>query len=154
MPKSPPSTLYRVILQTRHLFQRLRSVSDDLLEGSGINTSQRAVLEFLYQQPPQAVPQIAREKSVSRQHIQIIVNDLLALKLIESVENPTKKRSPLIQLSRKGIALFKSIQIKETEFLKTAEKQFSQMELKTALNTLKSLDDYLASGDMNRSDNS
>ncbi len=154
MNKSPPSALYRVIWQTRRLFQRLRSTSDELLEGSGINTSQRAVLEFLNQQQPQTVPHIAREKSVSRQHIQIIVNDLLALELIESVENPAHKRSPLIQLTRKGKVLFESVQKKEAAFLKTTEKQFSQKELATTLNTLKSIDDYLASGDWKHSSNS
>ncbi len=64
-----------------------------------LQASQRAVLEFLSQQQAQIVPQIAREISVSRQHIQTVVNDLLALGLIEAVENPTHKRSSLIQLT-------------------------------------------------------
>ncbi len=154
MRKSHPSAIYQLIWQTRRLFQRLRSTSDELLEGSGINASQRAVLEFLYQKQPQTVPQMAREKSVSRQHIQIIVNDLLALELIESVDNPAHKRSPLMQLTSKGCGLFESIQKKEAAILKKMEKQFSQKELITASNTLKSFDDYLASGDWKHSHNS
>jgi len=149
--KSPLSTLYKLIWQTRRLFQRLRITSDELLLGSGVNSSQRAVLEFLYLKQPQTVPKIAHEKSVSRQHIQVIVNDLLTLELIESVENPAHKRSALIQLTSKGKALFESIQEKEASLLKTMAQKFSQKDLTTTLNTLKSFDDYLASGDWKRS---
>ena len=109
------------------------------------------MLEFLHIKQPQTVPKIAHEKSVSRQNIQVIVNDLLALELIESVENPAHKRSALIQLTSKGKALFESIQEKEASLLKTMEKKFSKKELTTTLNTLKSFDNYLASGDWKRS---
>jgi len=150
MYPSSPSTLYQLIWQTRRLFQRLRSTSDELLDGAGVNTSQRAVLEFLYRQQPQTVPQIAREKSVSRQHIQTVVNDLFELELIEAVENPAHKRSPLIQITSAGETLFKSIRKKEAILLKTMEKKFSQRDLTTTLSTLKSIDDYLTSGDWRR----
>ena len=78
------STLYQLTWQIRRLFQRLRTTSDELLDGTGINASQRAVLEFLHQQQPQTVPQIAQGKSVSRQHIQTVANDLLIHELIEN----------------------------------------------------------------------
>lgn len=148
------STLYQLIWQTRRLFQRLRTASDELLDGTGINSSQRAVLEFLNQQQPQTVPQIARGKSVSRQYIQSVVNDLLTLELIETLENPTHKRSPLIQLSIAGTRLFKSIQNNEAALLRKIEKKYSKQELTIALNTLTSLDDYLASGDWNSTNKS
>ena len=116
------STLYQLIWQTRRLFQRLRSTSDELLDGTGVNASQRAVLEFLHQQQPQTVPQIDLGKSVSRQHIQTVVNDLLIHELIETVENPTHKRSPLIQLTSTGTRLFNTIQKKESRGF--SEKRF------------------------------
>ena len=140
------STLYQLTWQIRRLFQRLRTTSDELLDGTGINASQRAVLEFLHQQQPQTVPQIAQGKSVSRQHIQTVANDLLIHELIETVENPTHKRSPLIQLPSAGTRLFSSIKKKESRLLKKMEKKYSQQELTDALNTLKSIEDYLASG--------
>ena len=151
MNQSSSTILYQLIWQTRRLFQQLRSVSDELLEGYDINTSQRAVLEFLHQQQPQTVPQIAREKLVSRQHIQIVVNDLLALDLIKSLENPSHKRSQLISLNRKGKTLFESVKKKEAVLLKKMADKFSEQELSTSLNTLKSIDSFLASGDWKRS---
>jgi DNA-binding MarR family transcriptional regulator len=142
---------YQLIWQTRRLFQRLRAVSEELLVGIGVNTSQRAVLEFLYQEKPQTVPQIAQERSVSRQHIQTVVNQLLTLGLIASSENPAHKRSSLIQLTRRGQNRFRSIQEREADFLETLAREFSREELTTTVNTLKALDTYLASGNWKQS---
>jgi DNA-binding MarR family transcriptional regulator len=150
MLQSSPSPLYQVIWQTRRLFQRLRATSEDFLSGSGINASQRALLEFLHRQPPQTVPQIAREKSVSRQHIQVVANELLSLKLIEFAENPDHKRSRLLKLTGNGKALFESIQKNESVLINLMERKFTQKELAITLNTLKSIDEYLASSDWNR----
>ena len=147
MPSSIPSELYQVIWQTRRLFQRLRATSEELLDGSGINTSQRAVLEFLHKQEPQTVPQIAREKSVSRQHIQSVVNELLTMGLIAAIDNPAHKRSSLIQMTTTGRALFAAILEKESALLALMAREFSRQDLATTLSTLKSLDAYLASGD-------
>jgi DNA-binding MarR family transcriptional regulator len=144
---SSSSSLYQVIWQTRRLFQRLRASSEDLLVGTGINASERALLEFLYGQQPQTVPQIAREKSVSRQHIQTVANELLSLKLIDSLSNPDHKRSRFLKLTAKGQALFESIRNKETAVLELMKKRFRQEEIVTTIETLKSIDDYLASGD-------
>ncbi|HJP50809.1 MAG: MarR family winged helix-turn-helix transcriptional regulator [Pseudomonadales bacterium] len=136
----------KLIWQNRRLFQRFRFVSDTLLQDTGINTSQRAVLEFLYKQKPRTVPQIAKEKSVSRQHIQIIVNSLTDSGLIKIVENPSHKRSPLIRITRKGEDLFDSVRRQEVFLFRTIGERFSEEELATAGRVLRSIDEYLASG--------
>ena len=145
MPEFAQTNLYQVIWQTRRLFQRLRSTSEELLASTGINASQRALLEFLHRQEPQTVPQIAREKSVSRQHIQLVANELLSLKLITTTENPGHKRSNLLRLTAKGKTLFESIQKKEAVLINFLEKKFEQENLYTTFETLQSIDEYLAS---------
>ncbi|MCP4982426.1 MAG: MarR family transcriptional regulator [Gammaproteobacteria bacterium] len=147
MSELPSSNLYQVIWQVRRLFQRLRSLSENLLSGTGINTSQRALLEFLHQHQPQTVPQIAREKSVSRQHIQSVANELLSLDLISLSRNPDHKRSRHLRLTTKGKSLYKSIRKKETELVQQMETIFWQEDLETTSATLRSIDAYLASGD-------
>jgi DNA-binding MarR family transcriptional regulator len=139
--------LYRLIWQIRRLFQSLRSVSEVLLQGSGINPSQRAVLEFLHLQQPQTVARMAREKSVSRQHVQTVVNELLALGLVETLNNPAHKRSPLVQTTRAGNKLFKAIVKRESAFLARLDGRFSHQDITTTLRTLEALDHYLRSGD-------
>ena len=147
MPTKPRSELYQLIWQTRRLFQRLRACSDEMLEGKGINSSQRAILEFLHSSDPKTVSQVAREKSVSRQHVQTLTNSLIDLKLVKCVENPGHKRSPLLKLTRKGSQLFQSIRQEEAAFIQKMEKQFSANDITKTVQTMIAFDDYLASGD-------
>lgn len=142
-----PTTIYQLVWQTRRLFQHLRAVSESLLEGTGINTSQRAVLEVLNNKQSMSVPQIAQQLTVSRQHIQIIVNELQALDLLAAIDNPAHKRSPLMATTKAGAKLFESIQKSEAEILETIQKGFSKQDLLTTTKTLESFNAKLASSD-------
>jgi DNA-binding MarR family transcriptional regulator len=144
MADATAQLLYDLIWQTRRLFQRLRATSDQLLENSGINSSQRAVLEFLCQAQPQSVPRMARARSVSRQHVQVVINQLNELQLVEAVHNPSHKRSPLFQLTENGKVLFNAIHEKELAFLSRIELEFTSHDLVTSITTLKRIDQYLS----------
>lgn len=139
--------IYQLVWHTRRLFQRLRTVSEELMESFYINVPQRAVLEFVVRQESLPVPQIAQHLSVSRQHVQVMVNELQELELVEAVENPGHKRSPLIKATDAGIKLFKTIQTREAASLAKLEGKVSEQDIATTLRTLKTLDDYMASSD-------
>ena len=135
--------IYELVWSTRRLFQQLRSTSEKLLESSGINPSQRAVLEFLHKNPFQTVANMARERTVSRQHIQTIVNTLLDLKLVQTVENPEHKRSPLISLTSEGKKLFAKITRKEAKILGAMANEFNEKDILTSIQTLTAINSYL-----------
>jgi DNA-binding MarR family transcriptional regulator len=137
--------IYELVWCTRRLFQQLRATSDELLEGTGINTSQRAVLEFLSKHQPQTVSSMARERDVSRQHIQLIVNSLLEVDLVEARDNPAHKRSPLISITEKGDKLFAEIILRETKVLDAMAGQFGEKNISASIRTLKAMRDYLKS---------
>ena len=139
------NSLYPLIWQVRRVFQLLRSTSEDLLDGSGVNPSQRAVLEFLVENPHCTVPRIAQSLSVSRQHIQVLVNELLALELLEVLPNPAHKRSPLVTTTAAGGRLFRDIQARELNLLESLEKHFARKELDCARQTLETLGELLKS---------
>ena len=139
------SPLYEVTWRTRRLFQRLRAAGDELHKDIGITTSQRAVLEFLSQQHPQTVPQMAREKTVSRQHIQTIVNTLLERGWVECIVNPAHTRSSLIRMTSAGVRLFEVIRRREAKLLAVMEKQLAEKNLLITAQTLQSIDEYLQS---------
>jgi DNA-binding MarR family transcriptional regulator len=63
------------------------------------------------------VPDIARSKSVTRQHIQLLVDELAGSDLVEHKPNPAHLRSPLIALSRKGETLFASMRKREAPLI-------------------------------------
>ena len=71
-------------------------------------------MEFLTTSDALSVPEIARRYDVSRQHIQVTVNALLAKGLLRSVDNPKHKRSRLVRLSSLGRDSFEEIRRNET----------------------------------------
>jgi DNA-binding MarR family transcriptional regulator len=139
--------LYPLIWKVRRVFQQLRRVSDTILEDLGINASQRAVLELLCGEEQLSVPQIARQLSVTRQHVQVLVNELQAKSLVESVENPAHKRSPLIGTTEAGRGLFAAIAAREQSLLDALQSSFSSQDIAISLSTLKTLEECLVSRD-------
>jgi DNA-binding MarR family transcriptional regulator len=67
------------------------------------------VLRSLKLEGAQTVPQIARSRPVSRQHIQKLANTMISDGVIELVGNPAHKRSKLLQLTSKGESVFQEI---------------------------------------------
>lgn len=72
------------------------------LHGPTVSAPERAVLEYLRARGPAAVPHIARDRAVSRQHIQGIVDLLLDRQLVHTARNPAHRRSSLIVLTESG----------------------------------------------------
>jgi DNA-binding MarR family transcriptional regulator len=139
------NNLYEVIWETRRLFQSLALKSNELLQPQGINASMRAVLEFLDREEPQTVPQMAKARDVSRQHIQKIVNELLKEKLVEIIQNPAHKRSSLIQRTKQGKKCFNELKQREEQLFKEMARSFSDKDLHSTALTLRSLRDFLNS---------
>ena len=106
----------RIVGEVRHLFQVLKALADTVHKDAGLTASTRAVMEALAD-GPRTVPDIARSKSVTRQHIQLLVDELAESDLIETKPNPAHQRSPLIALSRKGEMMFASLRKREAPLL-------------------------------------
>jgi DNA-binding MarR family transcriptional regulator len=79
------------------------------------------------------VPELARERPVSRQHIQTLVNALLAAGLVETRPNPEHRRSPLLSLSEEGRRRLKQLQDRETRLLAQTAPSVSPVELAAAM---------------------
>ena len=143
--KGKAKQVYELIWRTRRLFQQLRASSERMLEAHGINPSQRAVLEFLQRDDRRTVSEMARRRNVSRQHVQVTVNALLALGLVAARDNPAHKRSPLITLTARGRQLFARIEREEARLLAGLEGDFDEADLAVSINTLARLQERLRS---------
>ena len=119
------------------LFHRLKAVSEELHEDAGISTAMRGVMRDLYVNGPQTVPQMARSRPVSRQHIQTIVNSLLEANLVELTDNPAHRRSHLVQLTPEGRSAMKKIFRREAVLLSEAETLPDADALRSAMITLR-----------------
>jgi DNA-binding MarR family transcriptional regulator len=88
--------------EVRLTHHRLVALADTLHAEAGVTAPMRAVLEYLTRRGPTAVPDIARSRGVTRQHIQAIVNDLEAAGFVERQANPAHARSALVELTPAG----------------------------------------------------
>ena len=135
--------LYAAIRMLRVCFNRLKRVADEMHRDLGINASMRAVMEALADEDQQSVPQIARGRGVSRQHIQVNVDALLRAGMVEQRENPKHKRSPRIALSAKGSETFQAIRNREVEIIESLARGISEETIDAAFTALSALNEGL-----------
>ncbi|HEY2706648.1 MAG TPA: MarR family transcriptional regulator [Caulobacteraceae bacterium] len=78
------------------------------------------------------VPDLARERSVSRQHVQEVVNALVESGLAQTGPNPAHRRSPLIDLTDEGRHRLRLLRERETAMLAETAPAISHAELAAA----------------------
>lgn len=106
-------TAERLFEETRLLFHALKQWVESFHEGLGLSAPMRAVLELLLRGGAMTVPDMARARGVSRQHIQQQVDALVESELVERSANPAHRRSPMIVLSDRGRALIQNMRARE-----------------------------------------
>lgn len=131
--------LYALIVEIRSSFHRLRGFTDTMHADLSITASMRAVMESVFDQGPQPVPEIARRKGVSRQHIQVIVDALCDKGLVGLRENPAHKRSALVGLTDDGRAAFETIRTREAIALEALAGGLRETDVTAALRVLRTL---------------
>jgi len=122
---------FALIEETRSLFHRLRVASVEV-HGSGPVSHGRGVLMSLDDLGPRTVPQLARMRPVSRQHMRTVVNALRDLRLVELVDNPEHKRSRLVRLTHRGEDRVRTMRRREAEVLSGVEITAGETQLRSA----------------------
>jgi len=148
MPPSPrhqakPGTVETITREIRACFQRLAAYGNALHADVGVTAAMRAVLEALDRGGAQTVAHMARDKRVSRQHIQALANSLLAAGLVASRPNPADKRAPLIALTDAGKKTFALIRRREKGAFAALARALNGCKLGATLATLAALHAYL-----------
>jgi len=111
----PPLTT--LLDEVRLLWHVMSQVAERLHEEDGVTLGMRAVLESLSAHGPATVPDVARRRRVSRQHVQLLVNALTEQGLVVAVPNPAHRRSSLIELTPAGRETFDRMARRELRFL-------------------------------------
>jgi len=136
--------LVRITSAVRRLFHRMSTAWAGVLDDMQVTAQMRAVMESLAQ-GEKTVPQIAREKEVSRQHVQMTVNQLLDLEVAQRNRNPASARSPIISLSPMGNRVWESIAQREARLIPTLAKQLTAFPLDQTADTLEYMIDFFGS---------
>jgi DNA-binding MarR family transcriptional regulator len=144
-PERRPDALEEVIDETRALFHRLRAVAEQVHAQGELSGGRRGVMKDLARLGPQTVPQLARRRPVSRQHIQSLVNPLLEEGYLERIDNPAHRRSPLLRLTPRGESLVATMDRRESRLLPDLELAISERDLRRAAETLRAVRQAFAS---------
>ena len=77
----------------------------------------RRVLRTLRQTGPATISNIARERSITRQHARTIIQRFLDMGLVESLRNPGHRTAHLIKLSEAGSEFINQHDVRMSHFL-------------------------------------
>lgn len=94
--------LFELGMEVIHTYFRLRAAGEKIGATTPAGAGSWGLLRSLAREGPQTVPQLARARPVSRQHIQMLANELAGQGLVEFVDNPAHKRSRLVRITARG----------------------------------------------------
>jgi DNA-binding MarR family transcriptional regulator len=131
--------LRAVVDETIALFHRLRWVAEQIYGDEGRSTARRGVLRGLVRYGPATVPGLARTRSVTRQHLQAVVDALAADGLVELVPNPSHRRSRLVRATARGEEIVRRMDRVDVRVLEAVRGNLSQRDLELTARTLRAL---------------
>lgn len=134
----------QLIREVRTCFNQMKSLVEILSADFGVNPSMRSIMESLAGNRSRTVPDLAKERGVSRQHVQTVMNMLLDRKLAEAADNPGHKRSPLYGLTEPGETIFRLIRDRETRPLAVLTNALEHSEITAAAFALRKMNLDLA----------
>lgn len=108
---------HRLLREVYLLEKTLRHVTEKVHEETGLTSSQRQILRLLITKGEATIPDIARERKVSRQSSQIMINDMIDRDLLKRDVNPKHKSSYLISITERGRLQFERARKREDAIL-------------------------------------
>ncbi len=142
---SSPAAMAQVIEQTVLLFHRMKVTAEQVHKQGELTAALLGVLRGLLKGGPQTVPQMARARPVSRQHIQSLVNHLLESGLVELRDNPAHKRSRLVALTPAGHKAIVDVLTREAELFLKYGLDVSDADLRLTARVLEKIRNAMAS---------
>jgi DNA-binding MarR family transcriptional regulator len=134
-----------LVWEVRRLFRELGQAADAVLAPLGVTAAERALLEFLSKEREPITPsEIARKRSVSRQHIHQTLSRL-DQEWIDRSADSSDARAISLSLSGKGRRFWSRIRVADGELLERIEKVLPAREARSATATLRKIREALSS---------
>jgi DNA-binding MarR family transcriptional regulator len=142
--------LIKVLDEAVALNFRLQRVAEELHRQGPASSARRGILRALSDDGAQSVPQMARTRGVTRQHVQTLVNSLMEEGLVENAPNPAHRKSVLIQLTEAGKQAVRDNTRREAVLVKECTPYVEREELETAFDVLHRVREFLESQQCDR----
>ena len=131
--------MQELVVETIAAFFLLRATGRRIEAVTAADGGYWGMLRSLKLEGAQTVPQIARSRPVSRQHIQKLANEMIADGVVELVNNPAHKRSKLLQLTDKGETIFQEITARIAQAAAGLSQDMDIADLQVAVRVLRQL---------------
>ncbi len=131
--------LRALVDETIALFHRVRWVAEQIYVEDGRSLPRRGILRGLVRYGPRTVPQLARARSVTRQHTQEVVDALAAEGLVELIANPAHARSRLVRATSRGAAAVAQMDDVDARVLLAIGRELAARDLAITVRTLRAV---------------
>ncbi len=125
-----------LIDQVRLLWHVLRRSGERLHARESVTIGMRGILEYLEAQGPSTVPRMARDRAVTRQHVQALVDALLEQGLVALRPNPAHARSRLVEPTPRGMKTIARMLERERRFYDRLACDLREREIREATRVL------------------
>ncbi|OGH03485.1 MAG: hypothetical protein A2600_10080 [Candidatus Lambdaproteobacteria bacterium RIFOXYD1_FULL_56_27] len=133
-----------LVAETVALFHELRGLAQRVHGEDEATAARRGILRSLILGGPQTVPELARSRSLTRQSIQQVVNQLKEKGLVQSLPNQEHKRSFLIAPTPAGKEWFEQLAEREALFLVNQSLPLSSQEIWSLVVGLRKMREFFA----------
>jgi len=133
-----------LLAETTLLFHELRGLSQRVHQDDEATAARSGLMRSLILAGPQTVPEIARSRSVTRQSVQQIVNQLKVKGYVEARENIEHRRSHLIAATDEGQQWFEGLIRREAEYLVDQDLPLSVQEIWGLVVGLRKMRDFFS----------
>ena len=118
------------------LLSEVNALAIRLTQRTDLPKAEHWVLDIINRSGPLTVPQIARQRSTSRQNIQILVDRLEMDGRVALQGNPAHKRSALVCLTEEGSKWLRNQESLEKNLFRDIGRQMNELETRQAISAL------------------
>jgi len=124
-----------LVFELFRTYGRLNSAGDDIAKGFGLSSARWRVLGSACESS-KSVSSIARERGLTRQAVQEIVNSLMREGLAKLVDNPNHKSSKLVAPTRAGDDAIRKLNQKAAGWMNHVGDAASPSDIRVTIQTL------------------
>lgn len=136
-----------LLKEIRTNYQLLKKGVEFVHKGSELSVGVRGVIEILSDTGGMTVPHLAKIRHLSRQSMQVMVDQMQKSGWVEAKPNPFHKKSSLIELTDEGRKAYKNMQEQEIKQMRRLDIDVPTKKLEDALRLMehinKRIDEFL-----------
>jgi DNA-binding MarR family transcriptional regulator len=135
--------LAELLKEIRVNYQLLKKGVEFVHKGTDLSIGVRGIIEILYDQGGMTVPHLAKIRHLSRQSVQVMVDQMIENGWVETKPNPFHKKSMIIELTDEGKKAYKNMQEQEIKHMKKLDIDIPQKKLEEALKLMEHINNKI-----------